>query len=82
MLEQFQRQQDADSHGPAATRGVCGKARGKTVLNGADQRRPRKRICPLTNGMALRHKIGDLQGCSGPAQPMLKIVNQAHRALS
>ena len=82
MLEQFQRQQDADREGPAATRGASGKALGNTVLNGADQRRPGKGIGPLTEGMARRHKICDVQTGSGAAQPMLEITNHMHRWLS
>ena len=82
MLEQFQRQQDADRYRPSATQGACGKALIKTVLNGVDQRRPGKGVSPLTDGMHDGYKISDLQVGSGTAQPMLEIMNKAHRRLS
>ena len=61
MLEQLQSQQDADGHGPSATRGAFGEACGKTLLDGADQRRPGKGIGPLADGMGVRHKVSDVQ---------------------
>jgi hypothetical protein len=79
MLEQFQRQQDADGHRPSTTRGWCRKSCVETLLDGADERRPRKGVSPLPDGMHDGDKISDLQAGSGTAQPMLEITHKAHR---
>jgi hypothetical protein len=67
MLEQLQGEQDADGHGPSATRGLFREPCVETLLDGTDQSRPGKRIRPLANGMCLRHKVCDVQRCSGTA---------------
>ena len=82
MLQQLQGQQDAEGNGPSATRGFFRKPCGETLLDGADQRRPRKGIRPLPDGVALRHKVSDMQMWVGTTQPMLQIANKAHRRLS
>jgi hypothetical protein len=82
MLEQLQREQDADGHGTPTTLGCGGEALVKTLLDGAHQRCPGNGIGPLTEGMRFRYKVGDVSSCSGTAQPMLKKANQVHRGLS
>ena len=82
MLEQFQRQQDAEGHRSSTTRGLGRKPCVETLLNGADERRPGKGVSPLTDGMHDGDKIRDLQAGSGTAQPMLEITHKAHRWLS
>jgi hypothetical protein len=81
MLEQLQGQQDADGHGPSATRGFCREPLVETLLDGADEP-PREGVRPLPNGMHNGDKIGDLQGGSSTAQPMLEITRKAHDRLS
>ena len=71
MREQFQSQQDADGHGPSATRGFFGEPCGEALLDGTHQRHPGKGIRPLPDGVALRHKVGDVQTWAGTTQPML-----------
>jgi len=51
-------------------------------LGGTDQRGPGKGVGPPTNGIGLRYEIGDVQGCSGTAQPILKMANKPHRGRS
>jgi len=82
MLQQLQSEQDAKGNGPSATRGFFRKPCGETLLDGADQRRPGKGIRPLPDGVALRHKVGDVQMWVGTTQPMLQRANKAHRGLS
>jgi hypothetical protein len=82
MLEQLQGEQDAYRNGLSATRGFFRKPGGETLLNGADQSRPGKGIRPLTNGMGLRHKVDNVQGCARTTQPMLKIADKGHGGLS
>ena len=79
MLEQLQGEQDADGHGPSATRGLFREPCVETLLDGTDQSCPGKRIRLLTDGMALRHKICDVQAGSSAAQPMLEITHKTHR---
>src|SRR6266849_3040286 len=67
MLEPLQGDQDGEGNGTSATRGCCGEPFWKTVLDGTHQSRPGKGISPLTDGMRLRHKVGDLQSCSRTA---------------
>jgi hypothetical protein len=82
MLEHLQGSQDAYGNGTSAPVGCCGKPLLKTVLDGAHQSRPGQGLSPLTDGMRLRHQVGDVQAWSRTAQPMLKKVHQAHRGLS
>src|SRR5712691_5393922 len=82
MFEQFQSQQHPGRNGGSTTRGAFEEACGKTVLDGGDQRGPRKGVGPLAYGMRVRHKVSDVQTRSCTAQPMLKIANKAHRAIS
>ena len=82
MLQQLQGEQDAEGNGPSATRGFFRKPCGETLLDGADQRRPGKGIRPLPDGVALRHKVGDVQTWVGTTQPMLQIANKAPRGRS
>ena len=82
MLQQLQGEQDAKGNGPSATRGFFRKPCGEALLDGADQRRPGKGIRPLPDGVALRHKVGDVQMWVGTTQPMLQRANKAHRGLS
>ena len=82
MLAQLQGSQDAYGTGTSATVEGRGEPLLKTLLDGAHQCRPGKGLSPLTDGMGLGHKVGDVQSCSRPAQPMLKKVHKAHRGLS
>ena len=82
MLQQLQSEQDAKGNGPSATRGFFRKPCGEALRDGAAQRRPGKGIRPLPDGVALRHKVGDVQTWASTTQPMLQIANKAHRGLS
>ena len=82
MFEQLQSQQHPDRNGGSSTWGAFGEACGKTVLDGGDQRGPRKGVGPLAQRMRVRHKVSDVQPRSHTAQPMLKIANKAHRTIS
>jgi hypothetical protein len=82
MLEQLQGEQDADRNGPSTTWGFFRESFVETLLDGADQSSPGEGVSPLTDGMHDGYKISDLQAGSGTAQPMLEIMNQAHREVS
>jgi hypothetical protein len=82
MLEQLQGEQDADGHGPSTTQGCFREPFIETLLDGADESHPGKRVSPLTDGMHDGDKIHDLQASSGTAQPVLEITHNTHRWLS
>jgi hypothetical protein len=82
MFQQFQRQQDPCRDRWTSTHGGFGEALGERAVYGCDQRRPRKRISPLAEGVRFRDEVPDLQAWSPSGQPMLKISQDLHRRLS
>jgi len=82
MLEQFEGQQDTDGHGPSAALGCFGEAVRETLLDRVNHGGPGKRIGPSADGIAVWDEVGDMQGGTATAYPMLKIAHKTHPGLS
>ena len=74
VFEQLQCQQDTCRDRVATPMGAFGKAAGKALLNGVDQRGPGKCIGPLADGIGFGDDVGNLEPGAATVKPMLKVT--------